>query len=567
MAISFTALARAALNGDASSLRLALSRCSAWEECIDGAPHGYYYKNSGLRGVLRAVLKLYGEVSDQIYGGARISELRFTSACSALGLDQDDVKARANGYADCVRVLFDKLLEGAPHGALFEAHYPLTERGECSPLALAFGCRIPGVFEAVSARTRTFVDPVDFNELAPAGSGPMPQHVRDVVMSGKVAWVQAPNRSGVEPFSEAMAKFIRAGDAEAVRWLHRNMGVSLSGRLCYHYSDYSRNGEYMAPLALANSPAMIDVLVAEGVDPKKAVIEGCRFGYGYPLHVAARHSERIAVLKHLIALGSPVDALNDEGETPLLVAANLGSAKAMQALIAAGADRSVKDADGRDLYFNALRSSAGKTKLPLLQGLGFRVDAKDATGRYVVDYVGEAPRLKTIIGEVKAVLDRGDDVSQAFMSRLAARCIDKRQVTLAEDVMALPEWRPQGADEAVFMACSRGGLPDAVLAQAVAKGFDLEARDADGNTALMVAIAARNLAAVQVLMDAGADPEAKNAKGKPAHALSRTESIQRVLKAKSTKKLLAEAIDFSEVAADEPAPTPAVRRPRGGFAL
>ena len=54
----------------------------------------------------------------------------------------------------------------------------------------------------------------------------------------------------------------------------------------------------------------------------------------------------MATVEWLLSLGAPVDARNSLDSTPLHAAAGSGQLVAVQRLLAAGADTSVKDEDG-----------------------------------------------------------------------------------------------------------------------------------------------------------------------------------------------------------------------------
>ncbi len=66
-----------------------------------------------------------------------------------------------------------------------------------------------------------------------------------------------------------------------------------------------------------------------------------------PLHYAASGGDA-ALVARFLALGAPVDARAPNGATPLMMAARYGSSAAAQVLLVAGADRALVNDAGRD---------------------------------------------------------------------------------------------------------------------------------------------------------------------------------------------------------------------------
>lgn len=92
---------------------------------------------------------------------------------------------------------------------------------------------------------------------------------------------------------------------------------------------------HRTPLDDAPSVAMIDLLADHGADPQKATL-------------ALAVSKGAAVIKRLVALGTPIDGLSRWGETAVYRAAVDGHLEVLWALIELGADRDiVVQSDGR----------------------------------------------------------------------------------------------------------------------------------------------------------------------------------------------------------------------------
>jgi ankyrin repeat protein len=117
----------------------------------------------------------------------------------------------------------------------------------------------------------------------------------------------------------------------------------------------ARNKADETPLMMAamrGEAEAVQALLANGAAPVK---EGWS-----PLHYAATGGNA-AVVKILLARGAPIEARSPNGSTPLMLAAKYASEEAVDALLAAGADRTVKNELGMDA--SAFAASAGRDKL------------------------------------------------------------------------------------------------------------------------------------------------------------------------------------------------------------
>lgn len=97
------------------------------------------------------------------------------------------------------------------------------------------------------------------------------------------------------------------------------------------------------------TPLMMAALKREE-DAAKALLEhgaaAARSGWS-PLHYAATGGDA-GIVKMLLARGAPVDARSPNASTPLMMAAMYGSEDAVDALLAAGADRRARNELGLD---------------------------------------------------------------------------------------------------------------------------------------------------------------------------------------------------------------------------
>ena len=186
-----------------------------------------------------------------------------------------------------------------------------------------------------------------------------------------------------------------------------------------------------------------------------------------PLHNAASNNENAAVLDSLLAAGADMAVRNDEGVAPVQYAAfRNGNADVVDALFAAGADRQVRTDDGRTLLHLAAQNNESPTVIDTLVAAGARPMGRDRNGRTPLHLV------------------------------------------------------------------SRNNSPAMIVQALLAAGAQLNAQDEDGNTALHLAASYQNEdrhggVAVAALLDAGADPTARNAAGQTPWELADENDVLR----------------------------------------
>ncbi len=179
---------------------------------------------------------------------------------------------------------------------------------------------------------------------------------------------KALDRQGRTPF-DAAARIADAEDRSRIEYMLRNFGTPTS-----------RAQSAPAPWSLEYSakhgqPGVTKMLLSLGADPNtagtggttplaEAALQGdlesvrallargakpgaiSRIGT-QPIHDAAL-GDHPEVIRELVKQGAEVNArTRDEAQTPLHVAAAMGRTKAVEALVALGADRTLKDAQGR----------------------------------------------------------------------------------------------------------------------------------------------------------------------------------------------------------------------------
>ncbi len=143
----------------------------------------------------------------------------------------------------------------------------------------------------------------------------------------------------------ALSVALRGESLKAAKALWESPGIQID----------ARNNAEETPLMLAALKGEADAaaaLLAHGAAVQKD-------GWS-PLHYAATGGN-VAIVKLLLSKGAPIEARSPNQTTPLMMAARYGSEDAVDALLAAGAERSLKNDQGMDAA--AFATSAGRDKL------------------------------------------------------------------------------------------------------------------------------------------------------------------------------------------------------------
>jgi ankyrin repeat protein len=225
------------------------------------------------------------------------------------------------------------------------------------------------------------------------------------------------------------------------------------------------------------------------------------------LHHAVKNGD-VKALRKALADGAKVNAKNEQGQTPALVAAMRGDAKTLTALRSAGANLRVRnDAGDTGLHLAAADGQTAIARVLLAAG----VDPNDRRNRF------QAAPL-----HLAAIRDQAD--AAKLLLRAGAR-LDLRD---HDDLTPL------------MCAAGRSSMKTArvLLPQCAGK---------DRSEALQVAARAGDLAMVKLLLVAGADAAYRSPRGNTALMLARSNK-----KAKSVVKLLAELAVSSKGGAKSP---------------
>jgi ankyrin repeat protein/beta-lactamase regulating signal transducer with metallopeptidase domain len=219
------------------------------------------------------------------------------------------------------------------------------------------------------------------------------------------------------------------------------------------------------------------------------------------LALAAVRTGDLAVLRQVLDAGADPEEAGQDGQRPLMVAVDADNADMARALLEAGADVNVHDGHGATPLQRAVAGSRSDMVQVLLQH-GPDTEARDRDGN--------TPLLAALPARaeqsVELLLAAGADPNAAdSMGRTPLEVAVSAQPASPRILRAL---LAAGARHTIFSALRSGALGDArTLLQQDPSLACVE--DAQGLPPLYYALRARDPVAVRMLLDAGADPNAR----------------------------------------------------------
>jgi ankyrin repeat protein len=220
------------------------------------------------------------------------------------------------------------------------------------------------------------------------------------------------------------------------------------------------------------------------------------------LHWAVRNDDTETV-QLLIRAGAKVKAANRYGVTPIALAATNGNGVLVEALLKAGADANTALPEGETVLMTASRAGNADAVKALIAH-GANVNAKEQWQEQTALMWAAAENHAAAI---KALVAAGGDLN-AHSKVLSFP--DYKYETNGMAVFLLPH----GGWTALMYAARQNGV-DAAAALADSKA-DLNAVDADGTTALELAIINLHYDLASLLLNKGADPNIGDAAGMTA---------------------------------------------------
>ena len=251
---------------------------------------------------------------------------------------------------------------------------------------------------------------------------------------------------------------------------------------------------------LVDAAKAADVQAVRALLSKKADVNEMAPDGMTALHWAARNDDE-ATARALVRAGANVNIANRFGLTPLALAAQNGRGPMLELLLAAGAHANVATPDGETPMMTAARTGS-VAAIKALAGRGGDANAKDK-------WMGESALMwaaaENHADAVRALVEIGGDVNARST---VLQFPEFKWTTSGMVSTALPRggWTP-------LMHAARQGSLEAAGVLAGAPGVDLNVRDPDGTTALVVAIINAHYDLAALLLDRGADPNVADSTG------------------------------------------------------
>lgn len=354
-----------------------------------------------------------------------------------------------------------------------------------------------------------------------------------------VAWAGAHELANVNIRGEATCRSAEAG-ADLLRCAWSGTCAELARLLAAGADVNAADGVGDTALMRAaqrGNPDMVKALLAAGANPNAQDKRGWTALMGA---CVSENTPDTAVAEALLEAGAELELKNEHGFTALSYAAQSNKLEHVELLLAAGADVNSRDGLGRNVLHRAVMCRASLAMVCRLLASGAQpkqenpyLPANDGLLFDAVYHQQSAEAVKLLI-EAGAAVNSGDVLCAAAYARdervqtvlLAAGAdpnrgnplalLIRKQVPLAR----VRELITAGADVNKALAAAlyyEDGLN--YLKLLLENGADANYRGAGGNTPFMIALTHANVAALDILLEAGANPLTVNDAGKTALAL------------------------------------------------
>ena len=309
-----------------------------------------------------------------------------------------------------------------------------------------------------------------------------------------------------------------------------------------------------------NNADAINVLLNAGADTGIANTDG-----NTCLHAAVNENSSRDILQALIDHGADVNAENMNNTTPLMMACWDGNVDPVDALLNAGADPNITDPNGDSCIHFAVHGECSIEAIQAIVDHGADVNAANISNETaliiscengnldaisVLLNAGADPGIANATGDtclhaavyggcsievLHSLLDHGADVNATNKNNVTALMI----ACLKGNADAIDALLNAKADTSIATTYGETLIHQAVmedynkevLHSVINYGVDVNATNINNVTALMIACDKGNLDAINVLLNAGADPNITSGEGNWLHYAVRGDCSKEVLQA------------------------------------
>lgn len=283
----------------------------------------------------------------------------------------------------------------------------------------------------------------------------------------------------------------------------------------------------------------------------------------YPPLMSAISHYRPEILELLLKAGAEINTKNPKGQTALHISARYGQLKDLEFLIAHGADANARDNEGKpaifDIAFSVMSNEIYRTAVEYLTAQGTPLDYRTKMGNSLLHQtILEHGISNARVNRVSVLLEKGLDANltnrrgeialhlalrsnspadEILGDLIAKSNLDARdQHGLTPLLLALLYDLPKARDLIVAKRAPAGEIEQVFDAAAQNDGTKLkrllvvhpllaQVRLSDGSTALHLAALWAALDSIKILVEAGADPNARDGQARtPLHRAIRSHS-------------------------------------------
>jgi ankyrin repeat protein len=226
--------------------------------------------------------------------------------------------------------------------------------------------------------------------------------------------------------------------------------------------------------------------------------------------IAAAWDNDVARARRLIGQGADVNAKDDSVQSAYLISTSEGHLRLLDLTLRHGADVNAKDSfDGTGLIRAADRGHYDIAGRLVRAGVAIdHVNNLGWTALHEAVILGDGGRR--YVDTVRVLVAAGADVrlpSRRDQVTPLAHARDRGYDAIAATLRTALDTPPPRQPDRALLDAAASGDPDR-LSLALRAGADIEARDADGRTALLLAATFDRLAVARILVALGADPDA-----------------------------------------------------------